>query len=843
MVLLISAELSALWFTIHTLSAVRAYVAGEGLWSKAEKDAAYHLEAYGRSRDPNEYRAYLNFLRVSLGDREARLELAKPNPDRSREYLGLLEGRNNAADIPGMIALFERFGRISYIAQAIADWTAGDALMVRFRQLGARLHAEVQSGRSEAVVDRTLDEIAGVNRQLTVVEDHFSYTLGEGSRWLTALVLKILLCAALTVELSGLILTITLTRGISRRLNALLRAVDRVSRGDYGTTLESRPNDEIGRLAASFNKMTRGVEREQRRAADAIAVSEASLKEARRVAHIGAWDWDFQGDGMSWSKEARRIHQIAPEDFEPSYTGFLRTVHPDDQLRVDHVVHTSRRSGEPFALDYRIALRSAEVRWLCLEATVECDSAGKPVRMLGTTRDITERKLAEERLEYLARHDLLTGLPSRPVLLDRLGQAMETARRNGGFCALLFVDLDRFKRVNDTLGHVAGDRLLTAVGDRLKACLRASDTVARHGGDEFLIAITGLSAAGAAIAARSVMEAFAEPFIVGDHDLFVTASIGISVFPEDGDAVETLIRRADTAMYEAKARGGNNFQFYTAEMHEQAVRRLDLDNKLRSALDNDEFTLLWQPIVSLTSGAICGAEALLRWCLAGGATRHPNEFIEVAEDNGLIVPIGEWAMKAACAQARDWHAMGFGNIRATVNVSARQLNQPNFVPLVSEALKAVDLDPRSLEVEIAESAVMAEAEASDKALRELHEMGVRVSLDAFGTRYSCLNYLKQLPIDGIKIDPSFVRDIGCNTVDRAVAEAIITLCHRLGLHITADGVESRSQFEMLRDLGCDEMQGFYLSPPLEGRSLGNLLRRWSGPEGTQEPFAYAELTG
>jgi signal transduction histidine kinase len=395
MVLLISAELSALWFTIHTLSAVRSYVAGEGAWSKAEKDAAYHLEAYGRTRDPKEYQAYLGLLSVWAGDHQANLELASGNADPQRTFEGFRRGRNDPDDIPGMEQLFQRFGRVSYIAQAIGYWGAGDVLMMRFQRLGAQLHDEVRAGKSEKAVTATLAQVADVNAQMTSVEDHFSDTLGQGSRWLTGLVLKVLLSAALLVELTGLLLTAAITRGISLRLRAMLEASKRVSQGDFTVALDARRRDEIGLLAESFNEMTHDLEREHRRAEDAIAASEASLREAQRVAHIGVWDWTFASGAISWSKEVYRLHE-ASVNGELSYDRFIRYIHPDDTPRVDQSVRAARSSGEPLVLDYRVALPDGAERWLSAEGEIERDAAGTPIRMVGTTRDITERKRAEK---------------------------------------------------------------------------------------------------------------------------------------------------------------------------------------------------------------------------------------------------------------------------------------------------------------------------------------------------------------------------------------------------------------------------------------------------------------
>ena len=396
MVLLISAELSALWFTIHTLSAVRAYVAGEGLWSKAEKDAAYHLEAYGLTRDPKEYRAYEGLLTIWAGDHQANLALTAQPPDLDRVADGFRKGGNDPADIPGMIALFQRFNKISFIAEAIDAWTQGDVLMIRFQHLGSQLHQQVQANSSSATIARTLAQVADVNDQMTVVEDHFSDALGRGSRWLTGLVLKLLLGAALVVELTGLLLTAAITRGISMRLQAMLEASEHVSQGDFTVTLDDSKRDEIGRLAAAFNKMTKDLERERRRAEAAVEARESSLREAQRVAHIGVWEWNFATDQMLLSKEVTRLHGTAQRALEMPFADFAKSIHPDDGPRLDHLVRESLTSGRPLSIDYRVAFANGTERWLCADAKIERDAQDKPIRMVGTMRDITERKQAEK---------------------------------------------------------------------------------------------------------------------------------------------------------------------------------------------------------------------------------------------------------------------------------------------------------------------------------------------------------------------------------------------------------------------------------------------------------------
>lgn len=572
MILLISAELTALWFTVNTLSAVRAYVGGEGLWSKAQKDATYQLEVYGRTHDARNYQNYRTFLSIPLGDRQTRLEMAKADPDYSKEVQGFALGRNHPDDIPGMIDLFRRFRHVSYISQALADWTQADSLILRVDALGTRLHHEVQTAQPEPVVDRTLNEISLINQTLTQVEDHFSYTLGQGSRWLTTLVLTILVSAAVTVELTGLYLTTSITRGISRRLNAMLKVTDRISKGDYRTSLDTTSTDEIGRLSLALNSMTGDIGREQARAENAVRATDAALREAQRVAHIGSWEWDIETDVVLCSLELFRLWEMKPVNAGLRYADFIKLVHPDDRSDVEATIQAVRSSRNSFSFDYRVQLPSGLERWFCSQGRCARDTSGVATRLMGTTLDITDRKLVEEKMAHLAQHDPLTDLPNRPLLIDRLRQAIAQTQRNKSHGALLFMDLDHFKDLNDTRGHGAGDLMLVLVAERLKGVIRGIDTVSRSGGDEFLIVLTELATPdSASVVARKILAAFQQPFPVSGSELQLTASIGISVFPDDGTDVESLIRFADTAMYQAKRLGRNKIQTYDSGMDYQSA--------------------------------------------------------------------------------------------------------------------------------------------------------------------------------------------------------------------------------------------------------------------------------
>jgi diguanylate cyclase (GGDEF)-like protein/PAS domain S-box-containing protein len=445
--------------------------------------------------------------------------------------------------------------------------------------------------------------------------------------------------------------------------------------------------------------------------------------------------------------------------------------------------------------------------------------------------DVSEARAMALKMSHLAQHDFLTGLPNRALLNDRLAQAIMLAQRHQKRLALLFLDLDRFKHVNDTLGHSIGDALLQEVGKRLIACVRGSDTVCRQGGDEFVILLSEIEdAQAAAQVAEKLLTAVTAPYLVTAHELHVTGSLGLSVFPEDGQDVETLIKTADTAMYHAKELGRNNYQFFTQAMNDRAVERFTLERNLRRALSRNEFMLYYQPKVNLGSGAIIGAEALIRWRHGDGNLVAPGQFIPVAEECGLILPIGEWVMHEACRQNRAWQDAGFPTMPVAVNVSPAQFRKKNFLHLVTQVLADTRLEPRFLELELTESVVMQDVELTTGLLEALTKIGVQLSIDDFGTGYSSLSYLKRFPIDALKIDQSFVRDITTDPDDAAITRAIINMAKSLKQRVIAEGVETADQLAFLRTHACDEMQGYFFSRPLAAADFqekffrGDLLR-------------------
>jgi diguanylate cyclase (GGDEF)-like protein/PAS domain S-box-containing protein len=440
-------------------------------------------------------------------------------------------------------------------------------------------------------------------------------------------------------------------------------------------------------------------------------------------------------------------------------------------------------------------------------------------------RDITQRKNDEERLNYLASFDSLTGLPNRTLFYDRLNQVTTKAARTGRAVAVLFLDLDRFKNINDTFGHNFGDLLLKAVAVRVTNCVREGDTVARLGGDEFVVILDALGAAGHTyLVAEKILDALSKPFHLQEREVFITTSIGIAVYPDDGENYETLVRSADIAMYRAKEEGKNNYQIYSPTLNAKISERLQLENSLRHAVEREEFLLFYQPKIDLATGRIIGAEALIRWNRpACKDLILPGEFIGLAEEIGLILPIGHWVLKTACAQNKAWQATGLPSLNLAVNLSAIQFQQKDLSKMIADTLTQTGLEPKYLELEVTESIIMRSAETAEMTLRDLNALGVEISIDDFGSGHSSLGYLKRFPVAKLKIDETFVRDIPTNPDDMRLVGAIITLAHSLNLKVVAEGVETEDQRHYLRSVGCDQIQGNVFSPPLSVEHMTRLL--------------------
>ncbi len=550
---------------------------------------------------------------------------------------------------------------------------------------------------------------------------------------------------------------------------------------------------------------------------------EANLASAQRIAHLGSWEWDLVRDQEYWSDEVYRIFGLTSQEFQATYKAFLDAVHPSDRARVERAVQEAVQEGKPYSIEHRILRRDGTERVVQEQGEVVTDDTGKPIKMVGTVQDITDRKRAEE-LEHRAFHDPLTRLPNRALFMEYLDQALTRAAGNQEAVAVLFLDLDRFKFVNDSLGHEAGDLLLTAVAGRIQASLGHGDIVARFGGDKFTVLIKDILGVGeAGEVAERILDSLQAPFTVRGRRVFISASIGISMSTSGQDRPEDLLRDADIAMYRAKKVGKARYELFDTSMGSRASDRLELETDLRRAIEHREFSIHYQPTVELATGRVIGLEALVRWGHPNRGPLSPTEFIPLAEEIGLILPIGGWVLEEACRQGRVWQEQyADGPPVVGVNLSVRQFQRPEIVEEVVQALRESGLHPSNLQIEITESVVMEDAESTVKKLRQLKSLGVRLAVDDFGTGYSSLSYLRRLPVDMLKIDRSFIHGLGSDPADAAIVQAVITLAKTLGMQVTAEGVENAVQMAQLQALGCDLGQGYYFGEPQPSdRALSN----------------------
>jgi diguanylate cyclase (GGDEF)-like protein/PAS domain S-box-containing protein len=560
----------------------------------------------------------------------------------------------------------------------------------------------------------------------------------------------------------------------------------------------------------------------RKRAEQQMARAKERLDLALTSSSLALWDWDLAANRVYFNESWAWLLGDAPRESTFAGEEVQDWNHPEDRdvFRVA-IANAIKGVSEEFDCEYRVPNAAGEWIWIHSRGKVtHRDEAGRALRLTGTSTNVTKRKAAEERAEYLATRDALTGLPNRVLLHDRLEQGIVNAARNHAGFAFMFIDLDRFKTINDSLGHQVGDELLKRVAARLTACVRASDTVARLGGDEFAVILENLGDGGggdegAQAVAEKMIAAMGAPMLINNQHLNTSCSIGISLYPNDGKDSATLMKHADVAMYFAKEKGRNNYQFFGAEMNARAQERLSVENYLRLALRRNELVIHYQPRIAVATGELVGVEALIRWQHPRRGLLPPGRFIEVAEDSGLIVPIGEWVLEHACALIADWQKRLKPGLRLSVNLSVGQVvDGERLYKAVSQALTSSGIDPATLELELTESILMQNIAEKAALLNRLGQLGVGLAIDDFGTGYSSLSYLKTLPVDSIKIDSSFVRDIHSDPDDLAIIKAILAMAHSLRLSVVAEGVETEAQFNALRDLGCDEYQGYYASAAL-----------------------------
>jgi diguanylate cyclase (GGDEF)-like protein len=636
-------------FSFGLLSSVRAYVGGESLWSKAQKDAVFQLQKYAATRAPEDFRQFRADIAVPLGDHDARIEMNRVNPDIRRVRRGFLRGGNHSDDVEGMFNLYRRFEGISFMQRAVRAWEAGDRYITELDEAGTSLEHEIESPSPDADhIQSILAHASVINETLTPIENQFVDALSEASRTTYQLLQAIMLAATPGLLILGIVLSL---------------------------------------------------------------------------------------------------------------------------------------------------------------------------------RILQQRKRADDRVRHIAFHDDLTSLPNRLMLIQRLDQALSRHRRAGTQLAILFIDLDRFKVINDSLGHEVGDVLLRQVADRLQTQSREGDTVARMGGDEFVVLIENqANLVDVSACATRLAKQLSAPYLLGKKECHVTLSIGISVFPSNGNDSQALLKAADVAMYRAKEMGGNNYQYYLPSMNVHTLERLELESDLSHALERGELLLQYQPKVEIATGLITGIEALLRWKHPLRGLVPPLEFISLAEETGLIVPIGEWVLASACARTKAWQDQGLTKLSVAVNLSARQFADSMLLPKLTQIIRASGLDPSSLELEITESMVMSHGESAVAVLEKMKLIGVQIAIDDFGTGYSSLAYLKRFPIDTIKVDRSFIRDIPADSGDKKITRAIIAMAHGLRLKVVAEGVETADQLAFLRAQRCDSVQGYFLYRPLPEHEVGDVLK-------------------
>ena len=510
---------------------------------------------------------------------------------------------------------------------------------------------------------------------------------------------------------------------------------------------------------------------------------------------------------------------IGKSDFDLAWTEQAELYRLDDRKVI--------QAGKP-KLNYEEPQTSPDGTslWLRTSKIPLTDLSGTVIGVMGTYEDITSMKQSQEKVDFLAYHDPLTRLPNRLLLNDRLKHSLQRAEREKTQVAVLFIDLDNFKNINDSLGHPTGDFLLQEVGERIKSLVRVDDTVARLGGDEFIVVMEEIDdAQDSTLLAKKLVSAFNKPFTAMNRELYLTLSIGISIYPSDGADSETLIRNADSAMYRAKAEGRNDYQFYTSALTTAAFERLTLENALRRALENDEFILHYQPQYSLDTGKLTGLEALIRWQHPDMGVIAPDKFIPLAEESGIIVAIGEWVLRTACNQMKSFLDSGYLVERISINISGVQFQRESIVDTIVGVLEETNLDPKSLELEITESIIMQETGKTVKILNEIRQQGITIAIDDFGTGYSSLSYLKRLPVNKLKVDRSFVRDIPHDPNDEAITRAVIALGQALKLEVIAEGVETEEQKIFLKSLGCHEAQGHLYSRPLPVEQLVEVLKK------------------
>jgi len=742
------------------LSGIRAYVGGEGLWSKAQKDAVNALHRYAHTGDEAAYRAYEAAIAIPLGDRIAREELDRPKPDFDVVRRGFLQGRNHPDDVREMARLYRDFRGLPLMRRAIGIWRSGDREIEGLVAAAARLREAVRSGAAPSVLAPILQDIDQVNSRVTPLEDDFSFTLGEAARWARQLLWGVVAGAAALLFTMGAL--------------AVWRLVRR------------------------------------------IEASEARYRDVAESATDGILSVDADGRVLLANPAAARLFAFPSTPLGSAASDLFPGGEIEEALRA---VREGPGPAAAASGARRVRARRRDGAEFPAEVSFGERRAGERDVLTVVVRDVTSRIEAERQIERLAYHDALTGLPNRTLFEDRLAQAISRAARDVGGLAVLFIDLDEFKLINDSLGHSRGDAVLSEVGARLRSCLRASDTAARLGGDEFIVCLQPVDdPASAGRVAGKILDAVSRPIAVDGQNLFVTGSVGISIFPSDGTDGESLLRAADIAMYRAKEHGSNTFEFFTDEMNEQLIARHRIEQALYAAIERDELQLHYQPIVAAHGARVVGLEALLRWNHPERGLLYPEDFLPSAESSPVMLALGEWVFEEACGHLRGWRDAGAPVGAVSVNVSPRQLQHRSLPEIVLSALDRAGLRAEDLRLEVTESAAMRDPELTVQALGDLRTAGIRIVMEDFGGQ-APIGAVRRLPLDVLKISRHLIEPIDGSAADAAIVRALIEMAHGIGVPVTAEGVARAGQLAFLKRHGCDHVQGYLVSPPLPAAEI------------------------
>jgi len=759
--------LTAAVYSLELLAAGRAFVGAEGLWSRAQKDATFHLTRYALDGNDADFKAYQRAIAVPRGDRQARLELSKPDPDYAAAREGFLKGRNHPSDVDAMITLFRRFRNFTPVQQAVELWSRADQQIESLMGIAQELR-DAGPGIDENTRARQVVRIGQLHATVGFLAEAISASLGEAQRAAQTLLLAGMLLLAGALLVAGIVVS---QRFVAQ--NEKLQETLRESESQLRHLIESAPLPLLI-LRAGDQQLLYANER----ALQQFQLNVDSLQ-GKSLA-------DFHVDA-----EARAA---LPEVL--SRQGSVR----------DYEIHLKDSTGRQF--------------WLLMSA--------QPIRYSGVTclltalANIDDRKRMQDDMRRKAMHDQLTGLPNRAMFMESLDHAVRKARRRSGRFSVLFLDLDRFKEVNDSLGHAAGDQLLQAVSERLATAVRQSDLVARLGGDEFVVLIEEhRGPEEVMIVAQKVLAYLYRPVLLEWREVNISGSIGIASFPEDGQDPEALVKNADAAMYLAKDRGRNNFQFYSDDLNRISVERSGLEKRVRTALDNDEFFLQYQPEIELATGKLKGVEALLRWKEPATNVVMPADFLPLAEENGSIIAIGDWVLARALEDLKAWQDQGL-DLTLSINISGRQLQHQELAADVLRALQAHGITANKLRLEIPETALMFDAHAADRAVRALHAIGVEICIDNFGTGYSSLGLVRGFSASAVKIDRTLVSSCLNKRDCAAIVQAMGAMGRNLGLTVIAGGVETEDERRLVASLGCDRAQGHFIGRPVEWAKITRL---------------------